>query len=106
MSLYPVQQQDWRGKKKQVLLALMIPFLVIMLFVVMQGPLKRTLAKQNQLRETFFFDRSNPTFCIRIQIRTFRWQSQTLHLFCFDQLGRAAHSALRCPTGNSQWPTR
>jgi ABC-type antimicrobial peptide transport system permease subunit len=52
----PTALLSWWREKEQVVLTLMIPFLVVMNFVMMQRPFERTLPEQDQLGEAFLFD--------------------------------------------------
>jgi hypothetical protein len=48
-------------KQEFVLSALMIALLMIMHYVFLKGSLERSLTEENQLRQTLFFDRLDPS---------------------------------------------
>jgi putative transposase len=47
-------------------LALVMALLVVMYQILLQGSPQRRFSKQDQPRQTFFFDRSHPAFRIRV----------------------------------------
>ena len=58
-----------RRKQDPVVFALVIALLVVMCEILLQCSPQRRFSKQDQPRQTFFFDRSHPAFRIRVQIR-------------------------------------
>src|SRR5215472_5210251 len=62
--------------------------LVVMQQILLQGSPQRRFSNQDQPRQTFFFDRLHPAFCVRVQIRASCWQSKRLHAFRFDQFSK------------------
>src|SRR5215813_9419235 len=75
-----------RGKEQHVALALMIPLVMIMSHVFMQGMMQRRFPKQNQPRQTLLFDRTHPPLGVGVQIRRPRWQWDPFHPSCVDDL--------------------
>ncbi len=63
-----------RRKEQHVALALMISLVMIMLHVLIEGAIQGRFSKQNQPRQTLFFDRSHPALCVSVQIRRPRRQ--------------------------------
>src|SRR5205085_8066305 len=57
-----------RRKEQHVALALMIPLVMIMRHVLIEGATQGRFAKQNQPRQTLLFDRSHPALRVRVQI--------------------------------------
>jgi hypothetical protein len=69
-----------RREQDPVVLALVIALLVVMYEILQQCLPQRRFSKQDQPRQTFFFDRSHPAFRIRVQIRVISSFSLS---FCF-----------------------
>ena len=74
-----------RRKQDPVVFALAIALLVVMYEILLQCSPQRRFSKQDQPRQTFFFDRSHPAFRTRVQIRAPCWQSKRIHAFRPDQ---------------------
>ena len=75
-----------RRKQDPVVFALMVALLVVMYEILLQRSPQRRFSKQDQPRQTFFFDRPHPAFCVRVQIRASRWQSKRIHVSRFHRL--------------------
>src|SRR5262249_22226860 len=43
---------------------------------------------QDQPRQPFFFDRPDPAFCVRVQIRASCWQAKRIHASRLDQFSK------------------
>ena len=56
-------------QEQHVALALMIPFAMVMVHVLVERMPEGGFTKQNQPRQGFVFDRSDPPLRVRIQIR-------------------------------------
>ena len=57
----------------------MVALLVVMYEVLLQRSPQRRFSKQDQPRQTFFFDRPHPAFRGRVEIRAPCWQSKRIH---------------------------
>jgi hypothetical protein len=68
-----------RSKPDPVVLALVMALLVVLYERWLPGSPQRRFSKQDQPRQTFFFDRSQPAFRIRVQMRAPCWQSKRIH---------------------------
>src|ERR1700732_4851677 len=64
----------------------MVALLVIMSAVLLQGSAQRTLPKENEPRQAFFFNRSHPTLGVSVQVWTPGRQHNRLAPVGFDQL--------------------
>src|SRR5205807_5943023 len=63
-----------RRKEPHVALALMIPLVMIMRHVLIEGATQGRFSKQNQPRQTLLFDRSHPPLRVGVEIRRPRRQ--------------------------------
>src|SRR5580700_7796675 len=77
-----------RRKQDPVVFALKVALPVVMYETLQQCSPQRRFSKQDQPRQTFFFDRSHPAFCKRVQIRAPCWQSKRLHASRPDQFSK------------------
>ncbi len=77
-----------RRKQDPIVFALMVALLVVMYDVLLQRSPQRRFSKQDQPRQTFFFDRPHPAFRIRVQIRASCWQSKRIHASRLDQFSK------------------
>src|SRR5499425_3491926 len=66
----------------------MVALLVVMYGILLQRSPQRRFSNQDQPRQTFFFDRPDPAFCIRVQIRASCWQSKRMHASRLDQFSK------------------
>src|SRR6266851_6134575 len=73
-------------KEQSVALALMIPLVMIMRYVLRQHMAERRFPKQHQPRQTLFFDRSHPPLRVGVEIRRPRRQWHTRHPGCVDDV--------------------
>jgi hypothetical protein len=64
----------------------MIPLVMIMLPVLMEGATQGCFSKQNQPRETLLFDRFNPPLRVGIQVWRSGWQDDTLDTGIIDDV--------------------
>ena len=64
----------------------MVALLVIMSAVLLQGSSQRTLPKENEPRQAFFFNGSHPTLGVSVQVWTPGRQHNRLAPIGFDQL--------------------
>src|ERR1022692_4895957 len=64
----------------------MVALLVIMNLVLLQGSSQRTLPKENEPRQAFFFNGSHPTLGVSVQVWTPGRQHNRLAPIGFDQL--------------------
>src|SRR5580704_19276012 len=64
----------------------MVALLVIMSAVLLQGSSQRTLPKENEPRQAFFFNGSHPTLGVSVQVWTPGRQYNRLAPIGFDQL--------------------
>src|SRR5216683_3919624 len=74
-----------RRKQDPIVFALMVALLVVMYDILLQRSPQRRFSKQDQPRQTFFFDRPHPAFRVRVQIRASCWQSKRIHASRLDQ---------------------
>ena len=58
-----------RRKQDPIVFALIVALLVVMYDVLLQRSPQGRFSKQDQPRQTFFFDRPHPAFRVRVQIR-------------------------------------
>ena len=67
-----------RRKEQDVALALMIPLVMIMLHVLIEGATQGCFSKQNHPPETLLLDGSDPPLRVGIQVWRSGWQDDTL----------------------------
>src|SRR5258706_6103820 len=77
-----------RRKQDPIVFALMVALLVVMYDILLQRSPQRRFSKQDQSRQTFFFDRPHPAFRVRVQIRASCWQSKRIHVSRLDQFSK------------------
>src|SRR5258707_9767759 len=65
-----------RRKQDPIVFTLMVALLVVMYDVLLQRSPQGLFSKEDQSRQTFFFDRPHPAFHVRVQIRASCWQSK------------------------------
>jgi hypothetical protein len=75
-------------KQDPIVFALMVALLVVMYDISLQRSPQRRFSKQDQPRQTFFFDRPYPAFRVRVQIRASCWQSKRMHASRLDQFSK------------------
>ena len=77
-----------RRKQDPIVFALMVALFVVMCEVLLQRSPQRRFSKQDQPRQTFFFDRPHPAFRVRVQIRASSWQSKRIHASRLEQFSK------------------
>src|SRR5437879_4483659 len=77
-----------RRKQDPIVFALMVALPVVMFQILLQRSPQRRFSKQDQPRQTFFFDRPHPAFRVRVQIRAPCWQSKRIHTSRLDQFSK------------------
>src|SRR5258706_6952671 len=77
-----------RRKQDPIVFPLMVALLVVMYDMLLQRSPQRRFSKQDQPRQTFFFDRPYPAFRVRVQIRAPCWQSKRIHASRLDQFSK------------------
>jgi len=66
----------------------MVALPVVMFHILLQRSPQRRFSKQDQPRQTLFFDRPHPAFRVRVQIRASCWQSKWIHTSRLDQFSK------------------
>src|SRR6266404_6091416 len=69
-----------RREQDPIVFVLMGALLVVMYDILLQRSPQQRFSKQDQPRQTFFFDRPHPAFRVRVQIRASCWQSKRIHV--------------------------
>jgi len=77
-----------RRKQDPIVFALMVALLVVMYDILLQRSPQRRFSKEDQPRQTFFFDRPHPAFRVGVQIRASCWQSKRIHVSRLDQFSK------------------
>src|SRR5258707_14731540 len=77
-----------RRKQDPIAFALMVALLVVMYDVLLQRSPQGRFSKQDQPRQTFFFDRPHPALRVCVQIRASCWQSKRIHASRLDQFSK------------------
>ena len=75
-----------RRKEQDVALALMIPLVMIMLHVLIEGATQGCFSKQNQPCETLLLDGSDPPLRAGMQVWRSGWQDDTLDTGIIDDV--------------------
>src|SRR5262249_51826371 len=75
-----------RRKEQDVALAWMIPLVMIMLHVLIEGATQGCFSKQNQPCETLLLDGSDPPLRAGMQVWRSRWQNDTLDTGIIDDV--------------------
>ena len=76
------------ARRRRLLQADVRAVFLVMYEILLQCSPQRRFSKQDQPRQTFFFDRSHPAFRIRVQIRARCWQSKRIHTSRPDQFSK------------------
>ena len=71
-------------KQDQVAFTLVIPFRMVVIYVVLQAVTEGTFTEEDHFRQELGFNRSDPAFAMSVQVWTAWWQFDGLDADSFE----------------------